>query len=102
MIEILTDSFKLPISEENAFLIPIIAPEFGYIEGSDISPKETILNHFRNKRLETRGRVYNALSKYFGESEKGKATVAQIMDLYDAEGVSEISFNEKKITTVTT
>lgn len=94
MTKILKDEFKLPISEANAFLIPIVAKEFGYIEESEMTPEEAILNHFKARREETRGRVYNAVSKYFGEA--GKTTVAQIMALYDAEGVLNISFKDEQ------
>lgn len=74
--------FKLPISEENAAFIPIVAKTMGYIEGSEMTPEECIVNFFDNLVGQINARVESGITSYCGVSAKevGEAVKAQYYD----------------------
>lgn len=55
--------FELPISPENEGLIQILAHEFGWIPGMEITPEEAIANYFTDFFEKTSKRVEYGLLK---------------------------------------
>lgn len=86
------DNFNINISEENEWVIPLIAKEFGYIEGSEISPEDTIKNFLKDRRKEVRNRIALAIDRYFGEAGQDKAKL--LLALYDKEAKTETSIDK--------
>lgn len=77
----LKHTFELEISEENKWLIPVIAKKFGWIAESGITAEQAIIKHFSDQNEIIRARTMAGLNEYFGEA--GKDTVADVMRLYD-------------------
>lgn len=55
--------FELPISPENEGLIQILAHEFGWIPGMEITPEEAISNYFTDFFEKTSKRIEYGLLK---------------------------------------
>ena len=80
--------YELPVSEENLWLLPIIAKELGH-DGVIGTPEEYIISYFEGMFSGVRDKVESGLNKYFGDA--GKDTTKSVLSLYDTEVIKEIT-----------
>ena len=86
--------FKLPISEQNTAFIPIVGKTMGYVEGSEMTPEECIVNFFDNLVGQINARVETGITAHCGEvaKEVGEAVKGQYYDNVEiTNGFTEIN-----------